>query len=89
MSSVDVLPPIPQSGLNNGERRDGGSVGAQDAGPERKPQHIGFVEDIFAFGFVEAANAPVPINGVGHAEPVNGAAEAASSGTPLRAAINA
>jgi 3-hydroxyacyl-[acyl-carrier-protein] dehydratase len=46
------------------------------------------VEEItLTFGVVDAANAPVPINGVGH---VNGApAEATPSPTPLRVAANA
>ena len=39
-------------------------------------------------GFVEAADAPVPINGVGHANAVNGTTVPATP-TPLRAAINA
>jgi hypothetical protein len=38
---------------------------------------------------VEATNAPVPINGVGHAEGTNGSPVVAPAGTPLRAAINA
>jgi hypothetical protein len=47
------------------------------------------VEEItLTYGVVDAANAPVPINGVGHGHGVNGA-EAAPSPTPLRAAINA
>jgi 3-hydroxyacyl-[acyl-carrier-protein] dehydratase len=45
-------------------------------------------EITLTYGFVEAANAPVPINGVSHSESVNGAV-AATAGTPLRAAINA
>src|SRR5262245_34705113 len=52
------------------------------------------VEEItLTYGFVEAANAPVPlggINGVEHPEGVNGSAQSAPSPTPpLRAAINA
>jgi 3-hydroxyacyl-[acyl-carrier-protein] dehydratase len=50
-------------------------------------------EITLTYGFVDAANAPVPINGTGvnHTEGVNGnAADAAAKGTPpLRAAINA
>src|SRR3954470_21520871 len=46
-------------------------------------------EITLTFGFVDAANQPVSINGVEHAEGVNGSAQAAPSGTPLRAAINA
>lgn len=46
------------------------------------------VEEItLTFGVVDAANAPVPINGVGH-HGVNGS-DAAATPTPLRAAINA
>jgi 3-hydroxyacyl-[acyl-carrier-protein] dehydratase len=46
------------------------------------------VEEVtLTYAFVDAVNAPVPINGV-HAEGVNGAAASASP-TPLRAAINA
>ncbi|MGH7957667.1 MAG: phosphopantetheine-binding protein [Opitutaceae bacterium] len=45
-------------------------------------------EITLTYGFVEAENAPVPINGVGHAGGVNGSAVAPSP-TPLRAAINA
>ena len=45
-------------------------------------------EITLTYGFVEAANAPVPINGASHNEAVNGAV-AATAGTPLRAAINA
>ena len=47
------------------------------------------VEEItLTYGFVDAANAPVPINGVGHVDTVNGMAAAAAE-PPLRAAINA
>jgi hypothetical protein len=46
-------------------------------------------EITLTYGFVEATNAPVPINGVGHAGAINGNAAAAPSGNPLRAAINA
>lgn len=50
-------------------------------------------EITLTYGFVDAANAPVPINGVGpnHAESVNGTTAAAPStpAPPLRAAINA
>lgn len=46
-------------------------------------------EFTLTFGVVDAANAPVPINGVGHAEGVNGDDAANTSPTPLRAAINA
>ena len=46
-------------------------------------------EITLTYGFVDAANAPVPINGVGHAGAVNGNDTSASPGTPLRAAINA
>jgi hypothetical protein len=46
-------------------------------------------EITLTYGFVEAANAPVPINGIGHVDAVNGTAVSASPGTPLRAAINA
>jgi len=45
-------------------------------------------EITLTYGFVEATDAPVPINGVGHAEGVNGSVTAPSP-TPLRAAINA
>ena len=45
-------------------------------------------EITLTYGFVEAENAPVPINGVGHSEGVNGSTAAAAP-TPLRAAINA
>jgi 3-hydroxyacyl-[acyl-carrier-protein] dehydratase len=45
-------------------------------------------EITLTYGFVEAADAPVPINGVGHAGAVNGSVATASP-TPLRAAINA
>ena len=44
-------------------------------------------EITLTFGFVEAADAPVPINGVSHAPGLNGSAP--SAGAPLRAAINA
>ncbi len=46
-------------------------------------------EITLTYGFVDAVNAPVPINGVGHAAGVNGAAAATPPPTPLRAAINA
>ena len=46
-------------------------------------------EITLTYGFVEAADAPVPINGVGHAGAVNGSNSATSTPTPLRAAINA
>jgi acyl carrier protein len=50
-------------------------------------------EITLTYGFVDAADAPVPINGVGHVSGVNGnptpAAAPAASPTPLRAAINA
>jgi 3-hydroxyacyl-[acyl-carrier-protein] dehydratase len=45
-------------------------------------------EITLTYGFVEAADAPVPINGVGHAGGLNGSTATASP-TPLRAAINA
>ncbi len=45
-------------------------------------------EITLTYGFVDAANAPVPINGVDHAGPVNGNTASAST-TPLRPAINA
>lgn len=44
-------------------------------------------EITLTFGFVEAADAPVPINGVSHAPGLNGSSP--SAGAPLRAAINA
>ena len=46
-------------------------------------------EITLTYGFVDAANAPVPINGVGHTEGVNGSTDAVPAPTPLRAAINA
>ena len=46
-------------------------------------------EITLTYGFVEATNAPVPINGVGHTDTVNGSMVATPTGTPLRAAINA
>src|SRR4030095_16992216 len=47
------------------------------------------VEEItLTYGFVDAANAPVPINGGGHSHGVNGIQDTLSP-TPLRAAINA
>src|SRR5205085_12494631 len=47
------------------------------------------VEEItLTYGFVEAANAPIPINGVGHVDGVNGNATPKPA-PPLRAAINA
>ena len=46
-------------------------------------------EITLTYGFVDAADAPVPINGVGHADEVNGNAAAPATPTPLRAAINA
>jgi 3-hydroxyacyl-[acyl-carrier-protein] dehydratase len=45
-------------------------------------------EITLTYGFVEATDAPVPINGVGHVEGVNGSVSAPAP-TPLRAAINA
>jgi 3-hydroxyacyl-[acyl-carrier-protein] dehydratase len=48
------------------------------------------VEEItLTYGFVDAANAPVPINGMAHDPAVNGSVAPATAGTPLRAAINA
>jgi 3-hydroxyacyl-[acyl-carrier-protein] dehydratase len=44
-------------------------------------------EITLTYGFVDAADAPVPINGVGHAGGINGKDTPAE--TPLRAAINA
>ena len=46
-------------------------------------------EITLTYGFVDAANAPVPINGVAHVDGVNGNATAEPAPTPLRAAINA
>jgi hypothetical protein len=47
------------------------------------------VEEItLTYAFVDAVNAPVPINGAAHADGVNGAATAPAA-TPLRVAINA
>ncbi|NDA46822.1 MAG: hypothetical protein EBY21_06010, partial [Alphaproteobacteria bacterium] len=46
-------------------------------------------EITLTYGFVDAANAPVPINGTSHATGVNGSPEAAPATTPLRVAINA
>jgi len=46
-------------------------------------------EITLTYGFVEATNAPVPINGVDHSDAANGSNVAAPTGTPLRAAINA
>jgi 3-hydroxyacyl-[acyl-carrier-protein] dehydratase len=46
-------------------------------------------EITLTFGFVEAADAPVPINGVGHADNVNVNGSVSAPPTPLRAAINA
>jgi 3-hydroxyacyl-[acyl-carrier-protein] dehydratase len=45
-------------------------------------------EITLTYGFVEAANAPVPINGTNHSD-VNGTVAADPAGPPLRAAINA
>ncbi len=46
-------------------------------------------EITLTYAFVDAANAPVPINGVAHnGDAINGKAQVASSPTPLRAAIN-
>jgi 3-hydroxyacyl-[acyl-carrier-protein] dehydratase len=46
-------------------------------------------EITLTFGFVDAADAPVPINGVGHADNVNVNGSVSTPPTPLRAAINA
>ena len=45
-------------------------------------------EITLTYAFVDAVNAPVPINGATHADAANGA-EAAPAATPLRVAINA
>ncbi len=48
------------------------------------------VEEItLTFGFVEAADAPVPINGAAHAPGVNGSAPSSAATPPLRVAMNA
>lgn len=46
-------------------------------------------EITLTFGIVDAANAPLPINGVGDSAPVNGAEAEAPATPPLRAAVNA
>ena len=46
-------------------------------------------EITLTYGFVEASNAPVPINGVGHSDAAVNGSTATASPTPLRAAINA
>jgi acyl carrier protein len=46
-------------------------------------------EITLTFGFVEAADAPVPINGAVHAPGVNGSTHAAAATPPLRVAMNA
>jgi hypothetical protein len=47
-------------------------------------------EITLTFGVVDAANAPVPINGVGvtHSEPISAAPEVAAVAPPIRAAMN-
>jgi len=47
-------------------------------------------EITLTFGIVDAANAPVPINGVGvaHGEPIGAAPEVAAVAPPIRAAMN-
>ena len=45
-------------------------------------------EITLTYGFVDAANAPVPINGVAHDQAVNGS-ESVPAAPPLRVAINA
>jgi 3-hydroxyacyl-[acyl-carrier-protein] dehydratase len=47
-------------------------------------------EFTLTFGIVDAANAPVPINGVGvaHGEPISGTPEVAAVAPPVRAAMN-
>ena len=45
-------------------------------------------EITLTYAFVDAANAPVPINGVAHSDAVNGATPAAAT-PPLRVAMNA
>jgi 3-hydroxyacyl-[acyl-carrier-protein] dehydratase len=45
-------------------------------------------EITLTYGFIDAVDVPVPINGIGHAHAVNGS-ETAAAATPLRVAMNA